>query len=48
MRVDWGGEKMKSSPRLGLGTINIMPLHGRIDLTTKVCVRSLGMRMRRC
>jgi len=35
-RVDRGGEKMESPPRLGLGTINIVPLWGRTDLTTRV------------
>lgn len=35
-RVDQGGEKMKSPPRLGLETINIAPLQGRTDLTTRV------------
>ena len=34
-----GREKMESPPRLGLGTINIAPLHGRTDLTTRVWFR---------
>ena len=33
---------MESSPRLGLRTIYIAPLHGRTKLTTKVWVRSFG------
>ena len=36
---------MESPPRLGLGTINIAPLCGRTNLTTRVWVRSLGMGM---
>ena len=47
-QVDWGGEKMESPPRLGLGTINIAPFHGKTDLTNKSHVRSLGMGMGRC
>ena len=35
-QVDRGGEKMESSPRLGLETINIAHLHGRASFTTKV------------
>ena len=47
-QVDQGGEKMELPPRLSLGIINITPLHGRISLTTKVWVRSLGMGMGSC
>ena len=47
--VDWGKEKMLESPSsLGLGTIYIVPLRGRTDLTTKVWVWSLGIEMGRC
>ena len=35
-RMDRGKEKMESPPKLGLGTINIAPLRGRTDLTTRV------------
>ena len=41
-RVDRGGEKMESPPRLGLGIIHIVPLRKRTDLTTRVWVQSLG------
>ena len=34
---------MESPPKLGLGTINIAPLHEMTNLTTRVWVRSLGM-----
>ena len=47
-RVDRGREKKESLPPLGLGIINIAPLHGRTNLTTRVWVRSLGMGMGRC
>ena len=47
-RVDRGREKKESLPPLGLGIINIAPLHGMTNLTTRVWVRSLGMRMGRC
>ena len=38
---------MESPPNLGLGTINIVPLHGRTNLTITVWVWNLGMRMGR-
>ena len=41
--MDQGRERMDSPPRLGLGTLNIVPLRGRTDLTTRVWVQSLGM-----
>ena len=44
----WGRKKMKSPLRLGLRTINTMPLHGRIDLTTREWVQILGMGIGRC
>ena len=44
----WGQKKMKSPLRLGLRTINTMPLHGRIDLTTREWVQILGMGIGRC
>ena len=47
-RVDCGGEKMESPPRLGLGTINIVLLHGMTDIITKIWVQSLGMGIGRC
>ena len=47
-RVDWGGEKMESPPRLGLGIINIAPLLGRTDLTTRVWVWNLGTDLGMC
>ena len=34
---------MELPPRLGLGTINIVPLCGRTSLTTRVWVRNLGL-----
>ena len=39
---------MESPPKLGLETIYITPLHGRIDLTIRVWVRSLGTILGRC
>ena len=48
-RADQGKEeKMELPPSLVLGTIDIWPLHGMIDLTTRVWIRSLGMAMGRC
>ena len=47
-RVDRSGEKMESPTRLGLGIINIAPIRGRANLTTKVRVWSLGMGVGRC
>ena len=47
-RVDRGGEKMESPPRLGLGIINIAPLLGRTDLTTRVWVWNLGTDLGMC
>ena len=35
-RVDRGREKMESPPKFGIGTINIAPLRGKIDFTTRV------------
>ena len=34
-QVDRDRENIESPPRLGLGTIYIMPLRGRTDLTTR-------------
>ena len=45
--MDQDNEEMKSPPNLGLGTINIVPLHGRTNLTITVWVWNLGMRMGR-
>ena len=45
---DQGGEEMESPLRLGLGTIYVVPLCGRTDLTTIVWVRSLGTILGRC
>ena len=45
--MDQDDEEMKSPPNLGLGTINIVPLHGRTNLTIIVWVWNLGMRMGR-
>jgi len=39
---------MDSPPKLGIRTINIVPLCGRTDLTTRVWVWSLSMGMERC
>ena len=39
---------MESPTRLGLGIINIAPIRGRANLTTKVRVWSLGMGVGRC
>ena len=47
-QVDRGGEKMELPPRLGLGTIYIAHLIGRIDLIARVWVQSLGTILRRC
>ena len=41
-------KKIELSPRLGLETICIAPFCGRTNLTTRACVRSLGMEMGRC
>ena len=47
-QVDRGEEMMESPPRLGLGTIYIVPLHERTNLITEVWVWSLGMFLGRC
>ena len=39
---------MQSPSRLGLGTIIIALFHGRTDLITRACVRSLDIEMGRC
>ena len=39
---------MESPPRIGLGTIYIVSLCGRTNLTTKICVQSLGTILGRC
>ena len=44
----WGRKKMESLLRLCLRTINTVPLHGRIDLTTREWVQILGMGIGRC
>ena len=41
-------KEMKLPPSLGLRTIYMVPLHGRTNLTTRVWVRSLGIRMGMC
>ena len=47
--MDRGGENITElQPSLGLGTIYIAPLRERIDLTIKVWVQSLGVRIGRC
>ena len=48
--VEWTGaeRRLELSPRLGLGIINIAPLLGRTDLTTRVWVWNLGTDLGMC
>ena len=44
-----GVEKQGVAPKFyGLGIMNIVPLHERTDLTTRVWIRSLGTVLGRC